>query len=84
MRIYASNGDSVKIDIWKHRDGDGEFRPLQTYDSIEEFDITINNKRVTVYFNKSKSSVDYYYLKFNELWHWTRDENIKNHTQYTT
>jgi len=84
MKIYASNGDSVKINIWKHQDGDGGFRPLQTYDPIGEFDITINDEKITVYFNKSKSSVDYYYLKFNELWHWTRDRNIKNHTQYTT
>jgi hypothetical protein len=82
MKIYANNGNSVKIHIWKHQDG--EFRPLQTYDPIEEFRITINNKQITVYYNKSKSSVDYYYLKFNELWHWTKDGNIKNHAQYTT
>jgi len=83
MKIYADNGDGIKINVWKHQDGDGEFRPLQTYDPIEEFDITINDKKIIVYFNKSKSSVDYYYLKLNDLWHWTKDGNIKNHSQFT-
>ena len=84
MQIRSGKGETVKINIWKHKDGDGEFRPLQTYDPIEEFDITINDKEITVSSNKSKSSVDYYYLKISELWHWTRDGNIKNCNQYTT
>lgn len=84
MKIFAKNGDSVKISIWKHKDGDGEFRPNQTYNAIKEFDIFINNKKITVYFNKSKSSVDYYYLRFNNLWNWTRDGNIKNYREYRT
>jgi len=82
MKIYANNGDSINIRVWKY--GDGEFKPRQTEEAIEEFNISINNDNITVYYNKSKSSVDYFYLKFNGLWHWTRDNNIKNHSQYTT
>jgi len=82
MKIYANNGDSINIRVWKY--GDGEFKPRQTEEAIEEFKISINNENITVYYNKSKSSVDYFYLKFNGLWHWTRDNNIKNHSQYTT
>jgi len=82
MKIYTNNGDSINIGVWKY--GDGEFKPRQTEEAIEEFDITINNEKLTVYYNKSKSDVDYYYLRVNGLWHWTRDGNIKSHTQYTT
>ena len=84
MKIYADDDDSIiNISVWKHKDGDGEFRPLQTHEPIEEFNISINNEKITVYYNKSKSSVDYFYLKFKGLWHWTRDKNIKNYSQYT-
>jgi hypothetical protein len=81
MKIYANNGDSVNIRIWAY--GEGEFKPRQTENAIDEFDILINGEKITVYYNKSKSNVDYYYLNFNGLWHWTRD-NIRNYSQYAT
>ena len=81
MKIYAHDGESVNIRVWAY--GDGEFKPLQTENAIDEFDISINGKTVTVFYNKSKSNVDYYYLNFNKLWHWTRD-NIRNNSQYIT
>ncbi len=84
MNLFTDNGEVVAIYLWKHKDGDGEFRPLQTYDAIEEFGIKMNNEKVAVYFNKSKSSIDYYYLNLNDLWHWTKDEKIKNCKEYKT
>lgn len=80
MKIYAGSGDSVNIRIWTY--GGGEFKPRQTENAIDEFNILIDYEKITVYYNKSKSNVDYYYLKFNNLWHWTRD-NIRNYSQYT-
>ena len=84
MNIFANNGDSIRITIWKHQDGDGEFRPLQTYEPIEKFDISIDGESIAVYYNRSKSCVDYYYLNFNNLWYWTRDGKIRNYRRYTT
>lgn len=84
MELYADDGEIVKVYLWKHKEGDGEFRPLQTYKAIEEFKIKIDDEKTTVYFNKSKSSADYYYLKFNDLWHWTKDGKIRNYNEYST
>jgi hypothetical protein len=81
VKIFSNNGDCVNIKIWAH--GGGEFKPLQTEDPIDEFNISINDEKFIVYYNKSKSNIDYYYLNFKGLWHWTRD-NIRNHNQYTT
>ena len=80
MKIYASNGNIVKIENWARYAG--EMKPRQAEKAIKEFNILIDNERITVYYNKSRSNVDYYYLKFNDLWHWTRDD-ISLNTQYS-
>jgi hypothetical protein len=80
MKIYA-DGNIVKIEIWARYAG--KMKPRQAEKAIKEFNILIDNEKVTVYYNKSKSNVDYYYLKLNDLWHWTRDD-INLNTQYAT
>ena len=82
MKIYSSNDKSINIRVWKYRDG--EMKPRQAERAIEEFDVYINNEKVSVYYNKSKSNVDYYYLKFDGVWQWTRDNQITSNTRYTT
>ena len=80
-KIYATNGDEVTIRTWES--GDGEM-PRQAQKAISEFDMTIDGKTYTVYYNIStRAKVDYYYLNYKDRWHWTR-ENIRSHTKYTT
>jgi hypothetical protein len=81
MKIYEDNGNTVNIKTWTY--GEAELKPFQIKNELDEFNISINDEKITVYYNKSKSSVDYYYLKYKGLWHWTRD-NIRNNSQYTT
>ena len=56
--------------------------PKKAESSSETFDVKINGEMIKVYFNTSKSSVGYYYFKFNSLWHWTRDENISKYNEF--
>ena len=62
MKIFTSNGDAVNIKIRAY--GEGKFKPLQTDNALDEFDILINTDKITVFYNKSKSNIDYYYLNF--------------------
>ncbi len=80
MKIYA-NGDIVEIEIWARHAG--EMKSRQAEKAIKEFDILIDDEKIAVYYNISKSNVDYYYLKFNGLWHWTRDD-ISLNARYAT
>jgi len=80
-KLYGNDGNIVKIEIWARYAG--EMKPRQAEKAIKEFDILIDDEKVTVYYNKSKSNVDYYYLKFNDLWHWTRND-ISLNTRYAT
>ena len=59
--------------------------PRKAQKAMEEFEITINDTSTVVYHNRStRNDSAYFYLKFNNVWHWTRDENIRNHNQYKT
>lgn len=80
-KIYAISGDEIIIRTWES--GGGEM-PRKAQKAINEFDIIIDDEKFRVYYNIStKAGIDYYYLKYEERWHWTRD-NIHNHTKYTT
>jgi hypothetical protein len=76
MKIISDNDHIVRVEIWAHNSG--LMKPRQAEKAIKEFDILIDDEKITVYHNKSKLDVDYYYLKFNGLWHWTRDEISRN------
>ncbi len=79
MKIISDNNDIVRLEIWARYAG--LMKPRQAEKAIKEFDVSIDDEKITVYYNKSKSGVDYYYLKFNDLWHWTRDA-IKGDARY--
>ena len=81
MKIISNDGDIVRIEIWARHNG--LVKPRQAEKAIKEFNISIDNEKIAVYYNKSKSGVDYYYLKFNDLWHWTRG-NLGLNKQYAT
>jgi hypothetical protein len=79
--LYATNGGKVTIRTWE---SGGDEMPRKAQNPINEFEISINNENFTVYYNRStRKDIAYYYIKFNNRWHWTRD-NIRNHTSYTT
>ncbi|MEP6901078.1 MAG: hypothetical protein ABJA66_04970 [Actinomycetota bacterium] len=80
--LYSENGETIIIRPWE---SGGSEMPRKAQKAIEEFEISINYEIITIYFNKStRRQEDYYYLKFKDQWHWTRDKNIRNHNQYTT
>ena len=82
INLYSDNGEILVIRTWES--GGGEM-PRKAQKALEEFEISINNEKVIVYYNKStRSEVDYYYLKYKDRWKWTRDGNIRNYSQYTT
>ncbi|MCW5962074.1 MAG: hypothetical protein KIS76_18080 [Pyrinomonadaceae bacterium] len=79
--LYALDGEEITIRTWES--GGGEM-PRQAQKAIREFEVIIDGESYTVYFNRStRRNVDYYYLNYNDHWHWTR-ENIRNHTKYAT
>lgn len=78
-KLYANNGDEITIRTWES--GGGEM-PRKAQKAINEFDILINGEKHRVFYNIStKAQVDYYYLKYKDRWHWTRD-NIHKHSEY--
>lgn len=80
--IYANSGDKITIRTWE---SGGDEMPRKAQKAIEEFEVIINNAKTTVYYNRStRADKAYYYLQFNNRWHWTRDDNIRNHKQYKT
>lgn len=79
--LYALDEEKVVIRTWE---SGGDEMPRQAQKAISEFDVIINGEKFTVYDNIStKAKIDYFYLKYKDRWHWTRD-NIRNHIQYRT
>ncbi len=85
MKLYAHNETIVNIGIWGRKNGsEGTYMPRQAEIAKETFDIYIDNEKVTVFYNTSKTHVPYYYLLVKGLWHWTCNNNIRTNSQYKT
>ena len=79
--LYANNQDKIVIRTWES--GGGEM-PRKAQKAINEFKVLIDDEEFTVYYNQSTNAqIDYYYLKYKDRWHWTRD-NIRAYSQYKT
>lgn len=79
--LYSDDGNRIVIRTWES--GGGEM-PRKAQKAISEFKILIDDEELTVYYNQStKAQIDYYYLNYQDRWHWTRD-NIRAFVRYRT